>query len=180
MEKEKTLILIKHDGVIKNIIGEIIKRFENIGLKIVGMKMIWADDQILDKHYLFTDEWARGLFEKAKSAHEKQGKKFEHNDYIVYGKRIQSFLKECLSSGPIVAIVFEGPHAVEIGRKLVGSTEPRQALPGTIRGDFSFDSYSLADPEKRAIQNLVHASDSVENAKREIDLWFSKKELHQY
>lgn len=178
--KERTLILVKHDGVLKNLVGEVIRRFENIGLKIVGMKMIWPDDELLDQHYPVTDEWAKGVFDKTKSAHEKQGKEFKFNNYMEYGKKIQSFLKESLSSGPVVALVFEGPHSVEIGRKLVGATEPRQALPGTIRGDYSFDSYSLADPRGRSVRNLVHASDTVENAKREISIWFKEDELHDY
>lgn len=181
MVKEQTLVLLKPDAVQRGIIGKIISRFEEIGLKIIGMKMISASEELAKNHYQLDETWAKNVFEKAKSAQEKEGKKIEYKDHMDFGKTIQSwninFLREC----PVVAIVIEGPHAVEIVRRMIGSTEPRQSPPGTIRGDFAMiESYALSDNKKRVIRNLVHASDSVENAKREIALWFDNEELHNY
>ncbi|MEK6826670.1 MAG: nucleoside-diphosphate kinase [Nanoarchaeota archaeon] len=175
--KERTFVLIKHDGVAKGLIGEIISRFERIGLKIVGLKMLLVDEELAKNHYKVTKEWATNLFDKSKKAAEKNGKKFPFKDPIEYGKMIQAWNQEYLREGPIVAIVFEGPHAVEIIRKMVGHTEPRQALPGTIRGDYIIDSYDFADRHKRSIRNLIHASENLQEADREIGLWFKKEEL---
>ena len=102
-------------------------------------------------------------------------------DHMDFGKTLQKYLVNYITESPIIAMVIEGPHSIEIIRKMLGSTEPRQAAPGTIRSDFSStESYELADKEQRAVKNLVHASDSVENAKREISVWFSKEEIQDY
>lgn len=179
--EEKTLVLIKHDGVLRNLVGKIINRLENIGLKIIGMKMIWADKELAKNHYILEEEWAKNVYDKTKTTHEKEGKPFPHKNYMEFGKMIQDWNVNFLREGPIVAIAIKGPHAIEIIRKIVGATEPRQATPGTIRGDFAMtESYVLADKNKRVLRNLVHASDSVKNGKREIDLWFKKQELHEY
>ncbi len=177
---EKSLILIKHDGVSRGLIGEIISRFEKIGLKIIGMKMLHADEKLASNHYLVDEEWAKNVFEKTKNAYEKNKKKFPFKDHMEYGKMIQSWNVGFLREGPVVAIVIEGLHAVEIIRKLVGNTEPRQALPGTIRGDYTVESYAVADIKKRPVRNLVHASGSVKEAEREISLWFKENELCEY
>lgn len=177
---ERTLILVKHDGVLRSLVGEIVKRFENIGLKIVGMKMIWADKKMAQNHYVVTDEWANDVYTKAKSAAEKSGRNFPYSDAKKYASNIQKNNTDFLTEGPVVAIVLEGHHSVELGRKLVGSTEPRQATPGTIRGDFMHDSYKVADGKGRSVRNLVHASGTPEEANREIPLWFENKELHSY
>jgi nucleoside-diphosphate kinase len=178
---EQTLILIKPDGVSKKIVGKIITRFEDMGLKIVAMKMITVDDKLTKEHYYLDEEWAKGVFEKTKASYEKEGKKLKEKTPKEMGEKIQSFLTDFIKEGPVVALVLEGPHAVELTRKVVGSTEPRSATPGTIRGDFaSVESYSMADSKERAIRNLIHASDSVENAKREISLWFSADEIQSY
>ena len=181
MRNEQTLVLIKPDGVKKGIIGKIIARLEDIGLKVCAMKMIWPDDNIVEKHYPLEEEWTKAVFEKAKDSAEKEGRKFEHEDPLKFGKTIQSALRSFIKESPVIAIVIKGPHAVEIVRKMVGHTEPKQAAPGTIRGDFiSIESYKIADAEKRAVRNLIHASDTKENANREIELWFSKEEIHNY
>ncbi len=148
---EKTLILIKPDAVQRSIVGRIISRFEDAGLKIVGIKMMWVDKNFSKKHY---------------SAHTK--KKFY--------KGLENFITE----GPVIAFVLEGLHAVETTRKIVGPTEPRKALPGTIRGDFAHHSYEYTNKKGIAIKNLIHASGTKEEAKKEIDLWFSIEELHNY
>ncbi|PIN93994.1 nucleoside-diphosphate kinase [Candidatus Pacearchaeota archaeon CG10_big_fil_rev_8_21_14_0_10_31_24] len=178
---EKTFIIVKHDAVQRGLIGTIISRFENIGLKILAMRMLQADDEKAKAHYPLDEEWAKQIYEKTKKGYEKDGKPFTYKDHIHIGETIQSWLRNFLKEGPVIAIVLEGPHAVELARKIVGSTEPRQALPGTIRGDFaSIESYALADEKKRVLRNLVHASDTPQNAEREINVWFTKEELHVY
>ena len=181
MVTQQSLVLIKPDGVKRCIIGRIISRLEETGLKICAMKMIWADENLAKNHYKLDEEWAKNVFIKTKKTSEKEGKPFPYKDYLEFGKLIQSWNMNFLKEGPVVAMVIEGPHAIELIRKLVGSTEPRQAAPGTIRGDFaSIESYAVANNKERVVKNLIHASDSEENGKREIALWFSPKEIHSY
>lgn len=181
MVHERSLILIKHDGVLRGLIGRIIQRIEDIGLKITAMKMLWADEKLAENHYFLDKTWATNVYEKTKKTREAAGEPFPFKDAMEYGKLIQSWNKNFLKEGPVIAMVVEGPHAIEIIRKIVGSTEPRQANPGTIRGDFAMiESYALANDKERVLRNLIHASDSKENAEREISLWFSKSEIHKY
>lgn len=178
---ERTLVLLKPDAIARGLIGRIISRFEDTGLKIVGMKMIWVDEEVASKHYYIENEWAKQIFEKTKKSYEAEGKPFPYKEPIEIAKIIQKWNMHFLSEGPIIAMVLEGPHAVELVRKLIGSTEPKSAQPGTIRGDFaSVESYALADSKKRVVRNLIHASDSKKNAEREISIWFSPGELHSY
>ena len=176
---ERTLILIKHDGVYRCLIGEIVKRFESVGLKIVGMKMVWADENLASNHYQITQEWAKSVAEKTKKAYIEKGVELKESDMQI-AKKIQNMNSKFLREGPVIAIVFEGPHAIEICRKIVGHTEPRQALPGTIRGDLALESYQLGDIKQRSVRNLIHASSDVKEAKREIELWFTQDEIHPY
>jgi|TARA_Y100000310_G_C20702899_1_gene831658 nucleoside-diphosphate kinase len=177
--KERTLVLIKPDGVIKGIAGKIISRFEESGLKIIGMKMIWADEELAKNHYFLDENWAKEVYEKTKKGYQRDGKEFPYKDHLDIGNTIQKWNMEFLKEGPIIAVVLEGPHAIEIVRKMIGSTEPMSSAPGTIRGDFaSVESYAVADLGKRVLRNLTHASDSQETARREINLWFSEDELH--
>jgi len=181
MTTQKSLVLIKPDGVKRCIIGRIISRLEETGLKICAMKMIWADEKLAKNHYKLDETWAKNVFEKTKAGYDKEGKTCPYKNHMDLGKTIQKWNMEFLKEGPVIAFVVEGPHAIEIIRKLVGSTEPRQATPGTIRGDFaSIESYAVADAKKRVIKNLIHASDSEENANREIALWFHPDEVHNY
>lgn len=152
--KERTLVLLKPDAVSRQLCGTIISRFENVGLKIVGMKMLWVDDQFSSKHY--------------------------HDVKERRGEQVYLNLMKMITSGPIIAMVLEGIHAPELVRKMVGATESKSAAPGTIRGDFSHHSYAFADAEKKAIQNVVHASANKEEADFEINLWFSESELFDY
>ena len=177
---EKTLIIVKHDGVLRGLVGEIIRRFENTGLKIVGMKMVLANENVAREHYISNEEWANGVFNKAKLAYESKGKTLNFKTAKEYGDHIQKMNQDYLKEGPVVAIVFEGIHAVELGRKLSGNTEPRQALPGTIRGDYMLDSYSVANAKERSVRNLIHSSGTVDEADREISLWFNKDEIYNY
>ncbi len=176
---EQTLILVKHDGVQRGLVGEIIKRFEQKGLKIAGIKMIQPTKDTANKHYVITPEWTKKLGENTRKSAEKKGTKITETDDEI-AKRIHSWNSEYLIEGPIVAIVFEGYHAIEIGRKLIGNTEARKAEIGTIRGDFTVDSYEIAEEKKRSVRNLIHGSEDKTQAANEINLWFTKKELYDY
>ncbi len=148
---EQTLVLVKPDGVKRGLIGEIISRFEKRGLKIVGLKMVQVDPDFSKKHY---------------AAH--------------VGKDFYEGLEKFITSGPVVAMVIEGVHAVEVVRKIVGSTEPKSAPVGTIRGDFAHTSLDYADSQGKSAENLIHASGNLEEANQEVALWFSVDELHSY
>jgi len=176
---EQTLILIKHDAVQRGLIGEILKRFEQKGLKIAGIKMVQPTEEMVKKHYIVTDEWAKKVGDNTRKSAEKKGIKVTETDKQI-AERIQQYNADYLMEGPIVAIVFEGYHAIEIGRKLIGSTEARKADVGTIRGDYSVDSYDLAEQKKRSVRNLIHGSENKEQAENEVNLWFAKKELYGY
>jgi nucleoside-diphosphate kinase len=173
MAKQETLVLIKPDGVQKNLVGTIISRFESSGLKVKAMKMQQPNEEITKKHYPLDEEWANSVFTKTKAAYEKLGKEMEYNNHLDLGQEIISRLCKFLVEGPIVAMILEGEDAISKVREIVGHTEPKQAEKGTIRGDLAAEeSYQKADGEKRAVRNLVHASDSVKNANREIQVWF--------
>ncbi len=176
---QRTLILVKHDGIQRGLTGEIIKRFEQKGLKIAGIKMIQATKETADKHYVITPEWTKKVGENTRKSAEKKGIKINQTDEEI-AERIHAQNTEYLTEGPIIAVVFEGYHAIEIGRKLIGSTEARKAEIGTIRGDFTVDSYEIAEAKKRSVRNLIHASEDTEQADREIKLWFDEKEVHEY
>jgi nucleoside-diphosphate kinase len=176
--KERTLVLIKPDGVKRGISGKIISRFEDTGLKMIAMKMAWVDEEHAGKHYPLDEEWAKKVFEKAAAVCEKEGKPMKFKNYLEFAADLRKKNIDFIKEGPIIAMILESPHAIEIVRKIIGHTEPRQAIPGTIRGDFiSIESYAVGDAEERVARNLVHASDSAKNAKREIDLWFRKDEI---
>lgn len=162
MEKQRTLILIKPDGVIRNLVGKIIMRFEDAGLKIVGMKMVWVDDEFARKHY--RDD----LDVKYKDVE------------IKFGRNVRNELVKYLKEGPVVAIVLEGVDAINVARKITGSTYPNESLPGTIRGDFAHISKEFANKKNIMVRNLIHASSDEKDAKIEIALWFKEKELHSY
>lgn len=180
MNIQQSLVLIKPDGVVRGHVGDIISRFERVGLKITAMKMILPKADEADRHYALTEEWMQAVYEKGKSKYEANGEVFPYPDYKSYGTFIKNGLVDFLVSGPIVALVLEGEQAVPIIRKMVGSTEPVSSVPGTIRGDYSVDSYSLANEQNRPLRNLVHASGTPEEAQNEIKVWFTEEELHHY
>lgn len=153
-------------------VGEIISRFERSGLKLVGLKMIIPTKEMVEKHYLVDPEWKQKTGSKTITAYRKQGKKPPYEIPEEAGDFVLGKLKEYLADVPVVAMVWEGVHAVGIVRKLVGSTEPLTSDVGTIRGDLTIDSYELADTQNRAVKNLVHASGSAEDAEKEMVLWF--------
>ncbi len=176
---EKTLILIKPDGVQRGLVGEIIKRFEQKGLKISGIKMVLPNQKQLGEHYAADDIWFESVGKKTREKFSEKGIDMKETNKEI-GQRIRNWNMESLSKSPIVAIIFEGYHAVEIGRKIVGPTEPRSAPPGTIRGDFSVESFALADTKSRTTKNLVHASGSTTESEKEIQIWFNKDEIFDY
>ncbi|MGV8086199.1 MAG: nucleoside-diphosphate kinase [Candidatus Woesearchaeota archaeon] len=151
---QRTLVLVKPDGVQRGLIGRIIQRFEDAGIKIVGAKMVWMTEDFGKKHY----------FDIAQRRGE------------VVLKNLLKFMTE----GPVMALCLEGVNAAENVRKIVGSTEPKSALPGTIRGDFAHHSYESTDEKGAAVRNLIHASGNYEEATYEVKLWFTPDELHTY
>ncbi|MBW2973729.1 nucleoside-diphosphate kinase [Candidatus Woesearchaeota archaeon] len=179
MTVERTLILAKPDALQRGLVGEIIKRFEKVGFKISGIKMIHASEEQLGKHYKDDPNWKESVGKKTLAAAKSKGIEMDETAEQI-GDRIRNWNMEGLKVCPIIAIIFEGHHAVEFGRKIVGNTEPRQAAPGTIRGDYSIESYQIADTKKRVIRNLIHASESKEEAEREIQVWFNNDEIFNY
>lgn len=181
---ERTFVLIKPDGVLRGLIGEIISRIERTGLKIVALKMVKPSKEEAMNFYPSDEEWLKSVANKSLSVYKQLGldpkKDFGTDDPVEIGKIIKEWLAEFLASGPCVAMVIEGNRAIEVIRKIVGATRPYEALPGTIRGDFSTDSPELANILKRPLRNLVHASDSKETAEKEIKFWFSDEEIISY
>ena len=175
---ERTLIIAKPDAVQRSLVGEIIKRFEQKGFRIAGIKMAHPSSEQLGIHYADDPEWKKAVVKKTREGFAKKGIELKETDEEM-AQRIRKWNIDALKE-PIVAIVFEGYHVVEAGRKIVGHTEPKAAAIGTIRGDFSVDSYPKADSDKRTIRNLVHASGSVDEAEREIKIWFNNNELYNY
>jgi len=177
---ERSLVLIKPDGVQRGFIGEVIGRFERVGLKIVALKMVHASEEDVDRHYALTEEWMKGVFDKAKAKYDAKGETFPYTDPVAYGTEIKNGLVTFLKSAPIVAMILEGFDAVALVRKLVGATEPASSAPGTIRGDLSHDSYALSNSQNRPLRNVVHASGNVQEAMNEIGVWFTDVELFKY
>jgi nucleoside-diphosphate kinase len=177
---EQTLVLIKPDGVQRGLVGEIIGRFEQVGLKLIALKMVHASHEDVDKHYALTEEWMRAVYGKAKAKYEANNQPFPYPDHVAYGTEIKNGLVTFLKSAPIIAVVLEGEQAVSLIRKMVGATEPASAAPGTIRGDLSHDTYALSNTQNRPLRNLIHASGTVDEAKQEIPVWFTETELYKY
>lgn len=152
---QRSLVLLKPDAVNRGLIGEIIQRFERVGLKMAALKMIWPTEDTAMKHY--TEDLAERR-----------------------GEHVRKLMVEMLVSGPIVAFVVEGVEAVEQVRKMVGATEPKSAAPGTIRGDYAHVSFKHADSKQMGVFNLIHASGNAEEAEQEIDVWFNPDEVHAF
>jgi nucleoside-diphosphate kinase len=178
--KERTLVIIKVDGVQRSLIGEIIRRIEKTGLKLVGLKFSIPKQDKIEKHYSLDPKWLSKVGEKAIQAYKDKGQNPPSLDPEVIGKNVLGNLVKYLSSGPAVQMVWQGAHAVAVVRKLIGSTEPLTSDVGTVRGDYVIDSYEMSDVDGRAVRNLVHASSDKEEAKKEIDLWFKDEELINY
>ena len=153
---ERTLVLIKPDGVRRGIIGQVLTRFENAGLKIIGLKLVHATREFAGRHYTVEDISAR------------------------HGEPVRQQLLDFITEGPVVAMVLEGASCVDVVRKLVGSTEPKSAPPGTIRGDFCHHGYDHVKEAGKCVRNVIHASATPEQAQTEVALWFTEAELFAY
>jgi len=180
MKNEKTFVIIKPDGVQRSLIGEIIKRFERIGLKLVGLKLQVPTAEMVGKHYTLDPEWLRKVGEKSIKGYESKGQIPPSMEPLEVGNRVLDVLKKYMTSGPVIVMCWQGAHAVGIVRKIVGGTEPLSSDVGTIRGDFVLDSYQISDTSGRAIRNLIHASGTIEEAEKEINLWFTPEEILNY
>jgi len=181
---ERTLVLIKPDGVKRGIVGRVLTRFEEVGLKIAGLKLVQVTREHAENHYPNTTEWIKGMGEKTLQTYRDQGKdpidEIGTDDPMEIGNMIKNWNVDYLTSGPLIALVLEGAHAISVVRKMCGFTLPAFAEPGTIRGDFSITSPIVANELKRAVRNIVHASSDQEEASYEIDYWFSEEELSSY
>lgn len=179
-KEERTLVIVKPDALQRSLVGEIVKRYERVGLKLVGLKMFVPEEEKVEQHYLLDPDWKKAVGEKAIESYRKKGQEPPSSDPIEVGDRVLAGLKKYLTSGPVIAMVWEGAHAVQIVRKITGGTEPLSSDVGTIRGDYVLDSYQMGDSDNRAVRNLIHASGSVEEANQEINHWFSLNELIKY
>ncbi len=183
-KEEKTFVLIKPDGVRKGLIGEVIKRFEQRDLKVIALDMFQATREEMDNHYPKDDKWMMRIGEKTTGTYNKYGyditKDFGTTDLLTIGKEVRNWLVDFMTSAPMVKMVVQGVHAVDMVRKIVGPTMPYLAEMGTIRGDYSADSAISANMERRAVYNLVHASETPEEAKHEIEHWFGAQNVFQY
>jgi nucleoside-diphosphate kinase len=171
VKMERTCVIVKPDGVSRNLTGEIISRFEKAGLKIIALKMIVADRELIKKHYTENEEYLISLGKKS----EKAGDVVK--DYRAQGLMIVEGMRNYMTSGPVVPMVVEGENAIKKAREIAGYTDPSAAEKGTIRGDLGQDSILKANKEKRPVKNLLHASGNPEEAEHEIKLWFKEKEL---
>jgi nucleoside-diphosphate kinase len=183
-KEEKTFVLIKPDGVRKGLIGEILNRFERRDLKVVALEMFQPSRAEMDKHYPKDAKWLTRIGERTTTTYEKYNhnikRDFGTTDKLSIGKEVRKWLVDFMTSAPMVKMVVQGPHAVDMVRKIVGPTMPYLAEMGTIRGDYSADSAISANIDQRAIYNLVHASETPQEAAHEIKHWFGKHPIYKY
>lgn len=182
--QERTVVLVKPDGVKRGLIGEIITRVEKRGLKIIALSMVKPTRDQIDEHYPKDPVWVKRLGEKSLATYAKYGwdakEEMGTDDPMEIGKSVRNWILDFMTSGPMVKMVVEGIHAIDMVRKLVGNSIPALAEMGTIRGDFSVDSAALANKNQRAVHNLIHASETPEESKHELGFWFSSEEIHDY
>lgn len=182
--EEKTLLMIKPDGVQKGLIGDIISRVDRAGLKIIGLQMFVATKDQVDNHYPKDPKWIKRLGTKTLGTYEKYNldavKELGTDKEEELGAMVREWLVEYMTSSPLVKMVVKGAHAIDMVRKMAGDTLPINADAGTIRGDYSVDSPAIANREKRAVMNIVHASETPEEAKHEIEYWFAPENIHEY
>lgn len=179
-KKERTLVMIKPDGVQRALIGEIIRRYERTGLKLVALKMLMPDEKMVEKHYTVDPGWIKKVGEKSIISYQNKGLEAPFKDPEECGRAVLGRLKKYLTTGPVIAMIWQGNKAVGIVRKLTGGTEPLTSDVGTIRGDLTVDSYDMSDLDDRAIRNLIHASGSTDEAEKEIAIWFGDNEIFKY
>lgn len=184
LKEEKTLVLIKPDGVKRGLIGEIIRRIEQRGLKIIALKMFQATREQIDDHYPKDSKWVSRLGEKTLGTYEKYNlnpiKELKTDKADEIGKMVREWIIDFMVSGPMIKMVVQGVHAVDMVRKICGNTLPNLAEMGTIRGDYSVDSPVLANAGKRGVHNIIHASETQEEATHELEYWFSPEDIFEY
>lgn len=184
LKSERTLLLVKPDGVKRGLIGEVIHRLEQRGLKVIALKMVHPTAEHIEGFLPKSDKWLEGIGNKTLGTYEQYKidpvKELGTKDPLKIGKMIKKWLVDYWLSGPVAAMVISGIHAIDMTRKIVGNTIPSKAEMGTIRGDYSVDSPALANMDKRAIHNVVHASGDIEEAAHEVEHWFSPEEIHDY
>ena len=183
-KEEKTVLIIKPDGVKRGLVGEIISRIERRGLKFIALQMVWATKDQIDGHYPKDEAWIKRLGEKTLKNYMDYGVDAKEElgtaDPLKIGHMVRSWLVDYMTSGPLVKAIVSGIHAVDMVRKIAGPTMPAQAEMGTIRGDFSVDDATVANKDKRAIHNILHGSETQEEAEHEIRYWFAPEEIHDY
>ena len=178
-KKERTFVILKPDAIQRSLMGDIVGRFEKVGLKVVAMRFGIPEEAKLWKHYNKDDAWFLKKGTKIVEDRKNAGMKVE-KEALEYGKDIIGALVRFMTAGPVLQLVLEGNQAVAVVKKLVGETEPSTSDVGTIRGDYTLDSYAIASVDDRAVRNLIHCSDVVPEAQREIGLWFTEKEQLDY
>lgn len=176
---ERTLVLVKPDGVKRALTGRVISRFEMAGLKVVGIKMVSPSRELAGKHYSDDENWLSSVGTKAKRAYKEGDERLNKSDSDI-GRLIRNQLIDSLAGEPVVAMVLEGNEAAFAVRKIAGSTDPKGADPSSIRGMYSTDSYANADGNDRPIRNIIHASEDKDHADLEIALWFDESEFVEY
>jgi nucleoside-diphosphate kinase len=183
-KEERAYVMVKPDGVKKGLIGEIIKRFEQRDLKIVALEMFMPTEEQIHNHYPQDEVWITRLGTKTLQTYEKYGydamEDFGTTEAEKIGPEVRKWVVDYMTSAPLVRMVVEGVHAVDMVRKIAGPTMPYMAEMGTLRGDYSNDSPAMANAEKRAVANIVHASETPEEAAHEIEYWFGKSKIHSY
>lgn len=177
--QERTLVILKPDTIQRSLMGEVIRRFERTGLKFVAMKMVRAEESQLLTHYNKTDEWFLRKGNRIIEDLTTHGLPIE-KDAMAYGKAIIDTIIRYMTAAPVVVMILEGNESVKVVTKLVGTTEPATSDVGTIRGDLTVDSYGHSSFENRAVRNLIHCSESPEEAEREIKVWFTEDEAMNY
>jgi len=172
-KKEKTVFIIKPDGVKRGLVGEILSRFEKRGLKIIALDMILASKEEMDSHYPKDEAWVKQYGVDSKE-------KLGTDNPLEIGQMLRRWVVEYMTSGPIIKGVVSGVHAIDMVRKICGNSLPNLAEMGTIRGDFSVDSAVSANLNKRSIRNIIHASENKQEVENELSLWFKSEEIHDY
>ena len=183
-KEERTFVMIKPDGVSRGLAGELVKRIEQRGLKVVALVMIKPTRKQIDGFYPKDPKWITRLGEKTLKTYNKYGydplKELGTDKAEEIGPKVREWVMEYMTQAPVIKMVVQGIHAIEMVRKIAGDTMPANADMGTFRGDYSVDSAASANRDKRAIHNLVHASETPEESKHEIDYWFTPQEIHEY
>ncbi len=179
LRREKSLVVIKPDAVMRKLVGELITRFERKGLKIVGLKMVWPSRDLAERHYIDSEEWLVETGTKTVNSYLEKGVTTDLTAREI-GLNTRQKLVHHMTAGPVVAMILEGAHSIEVVRKMRGATSPLAASVGTIGFDYTLESYELADAGDWAIKNVIHASDSPENSAREIKIWFKPEEVVDY